>query len=136
MYFFSFSSIAFAGGDVFPAPGALTPPQMDFSQLPDTASIKPTSSSGKSHPVHARLLADKIQIKQGSSFRLGLYLVQDDGWHTYWKSPGTVGQPTDITWSLPEGSSNTEYQYPIPSYFEQSGVVSIDMKKKFFCSRR
>ena len=134
MYLFiiviSLISTAFAEGDVFPSPDVLKAPKVDFSQLPETASKKSVSNSGKSHPVHARLLADKIEVQQGSSFRLGLYLVQDEGWHTYWKSPGTVGQPTDITWSLPEGATSTQYQYPLPSYFEQSGVVSIGYEEE------
>ena len=134
MYLFllvlSFFCTAYAGGDVFPAPGAKKAPQLDFSLLPESASEKSISVSGKEHPVQARLISDRIEVRQGSFFRLGLYLVQDEGWHTYWKSPGTIGQPTDITWSLPEGSTNTQYQYPIPSYFEQSDIVSIGYEEE------
>lgn len=126
----SLLSTAIAEGNIFPAPNVEKAPSVDFSGLAETASERPKSSSGKEHPVHARLLSDKIQVAPGSTLRLGLHLEQDEGWHTYWKAPGSIGLPTDIIWSVPEGLETSPYDYPVPSYFEQSGIISIGYEEE------
>ena len=108
--------IAHAGAVSGEAP---TPPSVDFTGLVETADVQSIGADGKPHPVRARLLTDTDQVAPGSTFRLGLHLEQLEGWHTYWKSPGDIGLPTDITWTVPEGATTTPYEYPIPLRFEQ-----------------
>ena len=115
----------FASGSVFPSPDVIDPPKISFDGLPNTASHRPTDPKGQPHQVHARMISDHDKIAPGQTFRLGIHLQQDKDWHTYWKSPGVVGKPTEITWKLPESVTAAPYQYPAPSYFEQSGLVSI-----------
>jgi thiol:disulfide interchange protein/DsbC/DsbD-like thiol-disulfide interchange protein len=95
----------------------------DLAGRPATASVRPPNA-GKPHPVVAHLIADVDQAKAGEPFRLGVLLQQDPQWHTYWRSPGDVGQPTDIRWSLPDGTTSTPYVYPVPERFETQGIVS------------
>lgn len=115
---------AHAAGQNVPPPGVGPPPTVDFSGLPDSASVQQLGADGKPHPVHARLLADVTEIRPGRPFRLGVHLTQAPGWHTYWKSPGAVGKPTELRWSGPEGTTFGAHAFPAPAWFELSGIVS------------
>ncbi|MCB9679176.1 MAG: thioredoxin family protein [Alphaproteobacteria bacterium] len=117
------ATTAHAGGSVSPAPPP--PPAADFSTLPATADVQPKNPDGKDHPVHARLIADRTAVAPGETIRVGLHLKQQHEWHTYWKSPGDIGLPTNITWSLPDGATAKPYQYPVPQRFEAEDLVSF-----------
>lgn len=110
-------------GDASPKPPP--PPEVALEPLPSGASLRPTGLDGKPHQVHARLLLDHDRVTPGGTVRVGLHLQQDKGWHTYWKSPGGIGLPTDITWKLPDGSQAQPYEYPVPQRFEDEGLISF-----------
>lgn len=124
MFAFLTAATAFAaGGLTSPPPPA--PPAVDFAALDARADVQSTQRDGKAHPVRARLLPENTAVTPGSTFRLGLHLTQEAGWHTYWTSPGDIGLPTDITWSVPDGYGTTPYTYPTPQRFELEGQVSF-----------
>ena len=128
---FSFIFSALADGNIFaPIVSANDYPDIDFSSNAETASVRPPGAGDSPHPVQANLIADSIELRPGESFRIGVHLEQDDGWHTYWKSPGSIGQPTRIQWSIPDGATISDYQFPIPSYFEQFNIVSVGYEKE------
>ncbi len=108
-----------AGGGV-----TQTPPTVDFSGLPDSASHQALDPKGEKHPVHARLLADQDAVAPGGTFRLGVHLDQRKNWHTYWKSPGDIGLPTAVDWGVPEGATTGPMAFPVPLRFDQEGIVS------------
>ena len=64
--------------------------------------------------VYVRLLADKTTIAAGDKIRIGLEQIIHPKWHTYWKNPGDSGLPTTITWSLPDGFTVTDMEWPTP----------------------
>ncbi|MEC8424296.1 MAG: protein-disulfide reductase DsbD domain-containing protein, partial [Myxococcota bacterium] len=101
------------------------PPAVDFSSVPRTADVQARDPEGKAHPVRARLLKDTETLAPGMTFRLGVHLDQQEGWHTYWKSPGDIGLPTRIEWMLPAGSQATAFEFPVPERFDQSGIISF-----------
>lgn len=119
--FLTLIASALAGGDASPKPPPA--PAVDFAGLPASASVQPKNADGKDHPVHARLLLDRTAVAPGETVRVGLYLTQQEGWHTYWKSPGEIGLPTEITWNVPGEAK--PYQYPVPQRFEQEDLVSF-----------
>lgn len=121
-YFMSLAAFA-SGGITSPPPPAA--PAVDWSTLPPTADVQSTNRDGDLHPVHARLVADTSTVVPGSTFRLGLHLTQAEGWHTYWTSPGDIGLPTDIQWTLPEDYAAGPYTYPTPQRFEVEDLVSF-----------
>ena len=45
---------------------------------------------------------------------IGLRIVREDGWHTYWEHPGDVGIPPSIEWELPAGYSAGKIVFPPP----------------------
>ena len=115
---------AFAAGVNLAPPGWIAAPQVSFEAVPEGASKRPENQPGKPHQVHARLIFDRETVEPGQRMRVGLHLEQDTNWHTYWKSPGDIGLPTSISWSVPPGVSVGPYEYPAPYKFELQGIVS------------
>ncbi len=64
--------------------------------------------------VHARLIAEHDAIAPGGSETIAFEQVIRPGWHTYWRNPGDVGQPTTLDWKLPAGWSAGPLQWPYP----------------------
>jgi thiol:disulfide interchange protein DsbD len=73
--------------------------------------------------VRASLVADVDGVRPGGTFRLGVLLEMQDGWHVYWRNPGDAGLPTDIRFYLPSGFEAGPLQWPIPKVFRQPGDV-------------
>lgn len=61
-----------------------------------------------------RLVPETTAIVPGQSFRVGLFIQHEKGWHTYWRQPGIVGAPTTLEWQLPEGFKAGPLEYPEP----------------------
>ena len=51
--------------------------------------------------VRATLVSDVTQVQPGGSFRLGVQLQMDRGWHVSWKNAGEAGLPTEVVWDAP-----------------------------------
>ncbi|MEQ1504676.1 MAG: protein-disulfide reductase DsbD domain-containing protein [Myxococcota bacterium] len=100
-------------------------PAIDLSAVPASAAKRGPDHAGKPHPVLARLLTDQSRVAPGSTVRIGIHLAQEPGWHTYWKSPGDIGQPTEVTWVPPAGATATPIGFPVPERFEQDDLVSF-----------
>jgi thiol:disulfide interchange protein DsbD len=65
--------------------------------------------------VKAELLAEPLAIAPGQPFTVGIKLTMKEHWHTYWRNPGDSGEPTQVTWKLPQGFAAGELQWPAPS---------------------
>ena len=64
--------------------------------------------------LQAELVAEVDSVQPGTELRVGLRMVPDAGWHTYWKNPGDSGLATTIEWTLPEGVTASEIAWPYP----------------------
>jgi thiol:disulfide interchange protein len=64
--------------------------------------------------IEAELVADVSAVVPGQSFRAGLRLLPEYGWHTYWINPGDSGLPTTLDWHLPQGLNSGEIDWPFP----------------------
>jgi DsbC/DsbD-like thiol-disulfide interchange protein len=64
--------------------------------------------------LSVQLVSEVRQICPGQPFYLGLYLVPEPGWHTYWQQPGIVGIATQVRWELPPGFQAGPLLYPAP----------------------
>src|SRR5581483_3208631 len=71
--------------------------------------------------VDASLLADVDAIVPGQKFAVGLRLVAQAGWHTYWQYPGDSGMATRIDWQLPPSFRAGEIQWPVPQKIVEEG---------------
>ena len=93
-----------------------------------------TSTSTKAAPVKdgnvsAELVADSSHIRPGETFTVALRLEMDPKWHTYWINAGDAGFPTSIEWTLPEGFTAGETQFPYPHRFEVDfgGILQVGL---------
>ena len=64
------------------------------------------------------LLVNPALAKSGSTVEVGMRLEMPAGWHTYWRNAGENGTPTTIKWTLPEGITAGEIQWPVPEKVE------------------
>ena len=72
------------------------------------------SSSADGLHVHVQLVMPQSVLNRGESADIGLYFKLEPGWHVYWKNAGDSGEPPRIRWTLPEGISAGEMQFPAP----------------------
>ncbi len=72
------------------------------------------ASTFKTEHVDAELVNDDASAVPGKPTWVGLKLRMAQDWHTYWKNPGDSGLPTRIKWTLPEGWTAGEIQWPYP----------------------
>lgn len=75
--------------------------------------------------VKAHLVSEVESIQPGQPFWVGLHLVMDKGWHTYWRQAGETGFATSIKWELPEGFTASPIYWPIPEKFVVEDIVSF-----------
>ena len=76
---------------------------------------RPQTHTVQTPQVKASLLAYAPQgIEAGKIFWLGLELVHQPHWHTYWRNPGDSGLPTELQWKLPEGMLAGHLIWPVP----------------------
>lgn len=64
--------------------------------------------------LQAALVSEKTAIVAGEPLVLGLRLLHDKHWHTYWRNPGDSGLATSLEWRLPGGFKAGEIQWPAP----------------------
>ena len=67
--------------------------------------------------VEAELIAGVAAVVPGEKFVIGLRLVADQGWHTYWINPASPGYITTLDLELPSGFSAGALQFPYPHRF-------------------
>ena len=55
----------------------------------------------------------------------GLRLTMEDGWKTYWRSPGEAGIPPSFDWSASENVASVRFLWPRPEVFVSFGLQTI-----------
>ena len=67
-------------------------------------------------------LASEVEsVQPGVPFTVGLHVLPQKNYHTYWKYPGIVGLPTSVEWKLPKGFHAGEISWPTPEIVDMSG---------------
>ncbi|MDD5480727.1 thioredoxin family protein [Rhodoferax sp.] len=65
--------------------------------------------------IKAELMAHAPNgITPGEPVWVGLQLIHQPEWHTYWKNSGDSGQPTTLSWTLPPGVLAGDIAWPVP----------------------
>lgn len=80
-----------------------------------------TEEDAEHRPLTLTLCADHTTISPGQAFTVGLLLQHEPHHHSYFKFPGIVGVPTNITWTLPEGFQAGDIQWPVPEQVDMRG---------------
>jgi thiol:disulfide interchange protein DsbD len=74
--------------------------------------------------VDTSLHASRAAVAPGESFTVVLQQRILDGWHTYWRNPGAAGEPTVLTWTLPDDFEAGPIQWPAPEPLLALGLVN------------
>jgi thiol:disulfide interchange protein len=77
------------------------------------AALAATSSADVAH-LHVQLVMPNPALVAGSPTDVGIYFKLEPGWHVYWKNAGDSGMPPKVRWSLPDGVTASDFQFPAP----------------------
>jgi DsbC/DsbD-like thiol-disulfide interchange protein len=87
---------------------------------------KPSATTQGFHS-RARLISGG---QQGDIWLSGIEIILDQGFKTYWRTPGDSGLPPRFDWSGSENVAATEVRWPAPSRHEDAaGVVYVYGKR-------
>jgi DsbC/DsbD-like thiol-disulfide interchange protein/cytochrome c biogenesis protein CcdA len=97
--------------------------------LAPVAGAQAVATSGKSVVVTPQVRAELMAhapdgADAGKTVWVGLQLAHQPEWHTYWKNSGDSGQPTQLTWTLPEGVTAGEIAWPAPKKIPIGGLAN------------
>ncbi len=119
------------------APGATLPPGFTVNiratrraiaalavGLASLVAAGPSATAAPRGHVAATLLSEAASIEPGRPFWVAIELRHDPSWHTYWKNPGDSGLATQIEWSLPDGFTAGEIQWPFPGRIDDGPLTS------------
>ena len=54
-----------------------------------------------------------------------LHVELDEGWKTYWRSPGEGGIPPTFDWSESSNINDIEWRWPVPSRYSIQGIDTV-----------
>ncbi len=72
-----------------------------------------------------RLLAGQNAVGGEETLPLGLHVALEDGWKTYWRSPGDAGFPPELDWSGSSNVASVEVSWPVPHRFSLFGLETF-----------
>jgi thiol:disulfide interchange protein DsbD len=81
------------------------------------------AQSNRSGHVAAELVSEYAALVPGQTASVGLRLVHEPDWHTYWTVPGDAGLPTRLSWQLPAGFQAGPIQWPVPEVLRVGSLV-------------
>ena len=64
-----------------------------------------------------RIVAAQTALPADGAIQIGVDIELDDGWKTYWRSPGDAGYPVTVDWSGSRNAEVGEMQWPAPHRF-------------------
>jgi DsbC/DsbD-like thiol-disulfide interchange protein len=73
-------------------------------------------------PVKMSLVLPASGVVPNSITWIGWWIKREHGWHTYWRHPGNVGITPHLEWTLPDGHTVSNLQYPFPKRVQMAGV--------------
>ncbi len=75
--------------------------------------------------TQVRLVLSHESARPGEVITAGIHLKMDAGWHTYWRNGGDSGAPTSIEWTLPQGVTAGDIQWPLPEKLDSEGLFTF-----------
>lgn len=80
--------------------------------------------TGRQEPKGKVSLVSSVEsIVPGRQFDVAIRFQLASGWHIYWHNSGDSGLPPNVTWSLPDGFSVGDLQYPVPKRNVAAGDI-------------
>jgi len=87
------------------------------------AAVWPGSAAFAATKAQVSLLPSVEAVVPGQPFDVAIRFQLDAGWHIYWQNSGDSGLPPSVRWTLPEGFSVGELQFPTPKRHESPGDI-------------
>lgn len=86
-----------------------------------------TQTNALTPTQHARvgLVTDHDAVRPGQTLQVGLRIVHDPGWHTYWINSGDSGLATRFDWTLPDGAQAGPIRWPFPERLPAGPLVNF-----------
>lgn len=85
----------------------------------------------ESSAVKARLISAETGVApHASTVSLGVDIVLEEDWKTYWRSPGEVGLPPEFNWDGSQNVADIELQWPAPKRFTAFGIENFGYEKR------
>lgn len=84
-----------------------------------------TGAWAESAHAKARLVAGVPATGARATVPLGLEIVLEPGWKTYWRSPGEGGMPPRFEWQGSANLAGVDVAWPAPKRFEIGGMESV-----------
>ena len=78
------------------------------------AAVWPGSAAYAAAKAQVSLLPSVETVVPGQPFDVAIRFQLESGWHIYWQNSGDSGLPPSVRWTLPEGFSVGELQFPTP----------------------
>ncbi|ALM54630.1 protein-disulfide reductase DsbD family protein [Halomonas huangheensis] len=85
-----------------------------ISMLPGTAVAQGAAEGHSDVMIRTSLVAESARPAAGEQTTLAIVMQPQDGWHGYWKQPGSIGLAPQYDWQLPDGVTVAEPAYPVP----------------------
>ena len=76
-----------------------------------------------------RLISATSAVGDLETIPLGIEVRLEDGWKTYWRSPGNAGIPPFVEWGGSENLAEAEFQWPAPVRFNYYDLETFGYEK-------
>ena len=76
-----------------------------------------------------RLISATTAVGDLDKIPLGIEVRLDDGWKTYWRSPGDAGIPPFVEWDGSTNLSVANFQWPAPVRFNYYDLETFGYEK-------
>lgn len=71
--------------------------------------------------IAATLVSENATLIPGKTNWIGLEMVIEPGWHTYWNGRNDSGTPPVVKWTVPEGYKVGEIRWAPPARYKMAG---------------
>jgi DsbC/DsbD-like thiol-disulfide interchange protein len=68
---------------------------------------------------------------EDGSYQIALEFSLNEGWKTYWRSPGPAGLPPVFNWEASDNIGTVGYAWPTPEIIDQSGMITLGYHDQF-----
>ena len=96
--------------------------------------LVPASADAAAGPVsasqasHTQILSPVNATGDLETVPAGLRILLEDGWKTYWRSPGDAGIPPQMDWTGSTNVASVEVHWPAPHRFSTLGIETLGYK--------
>ena len=77
-----------------------------------------------------RLISATSAVGDLDTIPLGVEVRLDEGWKTYWRSPGDAGIPPFVEWDGSRNLAETEFRWPVPIRFNFYDLETFGYEKR------